>query len=286
MYVNSAQVTIFKKTKFLAKQEDRHAVWEDKMPETDRIPTNLRMLLIMEVVGSSVEPMLPVEIGRAVGLSKQTVHRLCNTLLEEGFLVRAEHQKGLRPGRRMRLLASGVLHASASHVARHQVLQSLAADVGETVNFVVPEDRGMTYQDRVETDWPFRIQLPIGTHVPFHCTASGKTYLASLPKAERQRLVYVMQLKEMTKNTITDPDKLLAELHEISRKGFALDREEFFDGMVAIAVPILDSAKRYCASVACHAPNQRMSVEEALTHKDRLMEASRELSATLFGADT
>ena len=255
------------------------------MSETDRIPTNLRMLLIMEVVGSAPEPMLPVEIGRAVGLSKQTVHRLCNTLLDEGFLVRAEHQKGLRPGRRMRLLASGVLHASASHVTRHQVLMGLASDVGETVNFVVPEDRGMTYQDRVETDWAFRIQLPIGTHVPFHCTASGKTYLASLPKAERQRLVHVMQLKEMTKNTIVDPEKLLVELQEIARKGYALDREEFMDSMIAIAVPVLDGAKRYCASLAFHGPIQRISIEDAIAHKDRMIEASNKLTKTLFGAE-
>ncbi|MEP5760672.1 MAG: IclR family transcriptional regulator [Litoreibacter sp.] len=253
------------------------------MTETDRIPTNLRMLLIMEVVGTSTEPMLPVEIGRAVGLSKQTVHRLCNTLLDQGFLVRAEHQKGLRPGRRMRLLSSGVLHASAAHVTRHQVLAGLAADVGETVNFAVPEDRGMTYQDRVESDWPFRIQLPVGTHVPFHCTASGKTYLASLPKAERTRLVKVMQLKDATPNTITDADELLAELHEISRSGYALDREEFIEGLVALAVPVLDGANRYCASIAFHAPCQRMSIENAIRHKDRMVAASKSLTNALFG---
>jgi DNA-binding IclR family transcriptional regulator len=184
----------------------------------------------------------------------------------------------------MRLLASGVLHASASHVTRHQVLMALATDVGETVNFVVPEDSGMTYQDRVETDWPFRIQLPVGTHVPFHCTASGKTYLASLPKAERQRLVHVMQLKKMTDNTITNPEKLLAELQDISRKGYALDREEFIDGMVAMAVPVLDGSKRYCASIAFHGPSQRLTIESAIAQKDRIIEASRELTETLFGA--
>lgn len=257
---------------------------KNNVAESNRIPTNLRMLRIMEVVGESTEPLLPVEIGRAMGLSKQTVHRLCNTLLDEGFLVRAEHQKGLRPGRRMRILASGVLHASVNHMARRQVLQSLASEVGETVNFVVPEDRGMTYQDRVETEWAFRIQLPVGTHVPFHCTASGKTYLASLPKAERQRLVHVMQLTEMTPNTITDPDALLAELQEISRKGYALDREEFFDGMIAIAVPVLDPSGRYCASVAFHAPVQRVTIEDAVETRELMLATSRRLSDVLFGA--
>lgn len=225
---------------------------------------------------------MPAEIARALDLSKQTIHRLCNTLLEEGFLVRAEHQKGLRPGRRMRLLASGVMSASAVHIARHQVLSKLAAEVRETVNFVVPDARGMTYQDRVETDWPFRIQLPVGTHVPFHCTASGKAYLASLPKAERARLVHVMQLKAETQNTITDPNQLLNELQDIALQGYSLDREEFIDGMVAIAVPVLDGTKRFCASVAVHGPTQRMSVEAALSQKDRLLEASKTLTAALF----
>ena len=64
-------------------------------------------------------------------------------------------------------MASGILHASRLHIARHQILQDVAATVGETVNFVVPEDAGMSYFDRVETDWPFRVQLPVGTHVLF-----------------------------------------------------------------------------------------------------------------------
>ena len=240
---------------------------------------------MMEVVGGSPEALTPAEIGRQMGLSKQTVHRLCRTLIEEGFLVRDERQRGLRPGRRMRLLASGALHASAVHVARHQVLAALAQTVGETVNFVVPEDRGMVYQDRVETDWPFRIQLPVGTHVPFHCTASGKAYLASLPRAERQRLVHVMQLDRMTPSTVTDPAALLAELNEISRKGYALDREEFIEGMVAIAVPVFDGAKRYCASLAFHGPTQRITLEDAVARRDLLFETSAKLSHTLFGTD-
>ncbi|MEM9584291.1 MAG: IclR family transcriptional regulator [Pseudomonadota bacterium] len=249
-----------------------------------RIPTNLRTLLILEAVGAQTEPMSPAEIGRKIGLPKQTTHRLCNTLLEEGFLMRDERGRGLRPGRRARMMGQGVVHASSSHVARHQVLQELASHIGETVNFVVPEDRGMSYQDRVETDWPFRIQLPVGTNVPFHCTASGKTYLASLPKAERRRLVHVMHLEKHTEATIIDPDDLLAELQDISRQGYAVDRCEFYDGMTAIAVPVLDPTGRYCASVAFHAPEQRVSIEDAVTRVDVLLSTSKKLTDTIFSS--
>ena len=248
-----------------------------------RIPTNLRTLLILEAIGADTEPMSPAEIGRAIGLPKQTTHRLCNTLLEEGFLTRDERGRGLRPGRRSRMMGAGLVYSSASHVTRHQVLMELADKVGETVNFVVPEDRGMSYQDRVETDWPFRVELPVGTNVPFHCTASGKTYLASLPKAERRRLVNVMYLEQKTKNTITDPDELLRELAEVAKQGYALDREEFFDGMIAIAVPVIDNAGRYNASLAFHGPSLRISLEDAIGHRDLMFSASQKLTDTIFG---
>ena len=253
------------------------------MEDTSRIPTNLRTLLILEAVGLTPDPMSPAEIGRAIGLPKQTTHRLCNTLLEERFLIRDERGRGLRPGRRARMMGQGVVHSSSSHVARHQVLMELANQVGETVNFVVPQDRGMAYQDRVETDWPFRVELPVGTNVPFHCTASGKTYLASLPKAERHRLVNVMHLEKKTANTITDPKALLHELADIAKQGYATDREEFLEGMIAIAVPVLDASGRYCASVAFHGPKLRVTEAQAIEKADLMFETSKKLTETIFG---
>lgn len=250
--------------------------------QDSRIPTNLRALMILEIMGQQSEPMTAAEIGREIGLPKQTAHRLCNTLADEGFLVR--EAGGLRPGRRARLMASGILHASTSHIARHQILRRLAAKMGETVNFVVPEEQGMSYKDRVETDWPFRVQLPIGSHVPFHCTASGKTFLATLRRAERVRLVHAIRLDPHTPNTITDPGDLLDELSRIARRGYALDKEEFVEGMAAIAVPIRDPSGRYLASIGVHGPAQRFPAETAATWAPVMNEAARDLAKVICDA--
>ncbi len=240
-------------------------------------------MLILEAMGEQREPLSAADIGRLVGLPKQTAHRLCNTLVEEGYLARDEARGHLRPGRRARHMSNGILHASTSHIARHQILRYVADKVGETVNFVVPEDQGMSYKDRVETNWAFRIQLPVGSHVPFHCTASGKTFLATLPAAERKRLVNVLALDPLTPNTITSPDKLLAELKTISRRGFALDNEEFVDSMVAVAVPVRDTSGRYVASLAVHGPIQRMAIAELPNLSPILSEASGRLTEVIFG---
>ncbi|MEM8760141.1 MAG: IclR family transcriptional regulator, partial [Pseudomonadota bacterium] len=203
---------------------------------------------------------------------------LCNTLADEGFLAREGAGTRLRPGRRLRAMASGTLNGSHLHIARHQVLRKLSEAVGETVNFVVPEPKGMRYRDRVETGWALRIQLPIGSNVPFHCTASGKTFLASLPQAARERMVRTLSLEKLTPNTITDISALLDELAEIDAQGFAMDREEFMEGMIALAAPIHDRDGRYAASIAFHAPLLRLEVDAALAHRQTLLDAAMALS--------
>jgi DNA-binding IclR family transcriptional regulator len=251
------------------------------MSDGERIPTNLRTLMILEILGRSDLPMTPTEINAQLGLPKQTVHRLCATLVETGFLAYSLDGKRLRPARRSRLIASGILFASRIHIARRQILEDVSRKVGETVNFVVPEQDGMSYLDRVETDWAFRVQLPIGTSVPFHCTASGKTFLAGLHRATRLRMVRSIELKRMTAKTLTDPDALLAELEQIARQGYAIDNEEFVDGMIAIAVPVLDRKKRFIAALATHGPTMRLNPKNLLERMPILLEAAERLTVAL-----
>ena len=232
----------------------------EKEINESRIPTNLRTLLILEVIGRSDDAMTATEINDEIGLPKQSVHRLVATLEKEGFLNREPGGKRYRPSRRLRLMGAGLLHASRFHITRHQVLQTVASKVQEAVNYVVPEETGMNYLDRIETNWPFRVQLPVGTNVPFHCTASGKCFMASLSKAARYRFVLGLNLERWTNKTFINSEELLIELEKIAKQGYAIDDEEFMDGMRAISVPVTDNTGRFVAALAFHGPSQRLSV--------------------------
>ena len=221
----------------------------------DKTPPNIRLLRIVEILSKHGKPISPTELNAELGLPKQSIHRLCNTLIETGFLEKSERK--LRPSARLLSIASGLGRLGVEHMGCHQILQNISAEFGETVNLVRPEKAGMMYIDRVETNWPFRVLLPIGTHVPFHCTASGKTYLASLPKAKRAAIIASLDLVKLTDNTIISVDRLEDEIAQIRKQKFALDRGEFYDGMVAVAVPILDNEDRYFGALAVHGPSNR-----------------------------
>ncbi len=244
-----------------------------------QIPTNLRLLLLLEEVAKAGVPVTPSVINETMKLPKPTIHRLFATAEAEGFLQRDIDGRSYSPGRRMRILAINTLSSERIRTVRLAVLKSLALAVGETCNLAIPEREGMFYLDRVETHWPLRIQLPVGTEVPFHCTASGKMYLSTLRPDYLDRFLKNNELRRQTDKTITDPALLREELAKTRERGYATDDQEFMPGMSAIAVPILDDRGRLLSTLSIHAPEQRVQVAELTKHLETLRDAADELAA-------
>jgi len=212
------------------------------------------------------------------------LHRLVQSLVDNRYLERQGRRYS--PSKQLSNMANGILHFAPNLHARHRILTQLSADSGETVNFVMPMEDGMTYVDRVDTNWPFRILLPIGSSVPFHCTASGKTYLASIRGDQRRRFLAGLTLDQHTENTHTSTATLETELKVIRRQGYALDDEEFFDNMYAIAVPVFDLQGRFHAALATHGPKQRFNKDQAMALVDRLKDYSAQITALTFASLT
>lgn len=225
--------------------------------------------------------MTPTEINQKLGLPKPTIHRLFATLEAEGFLQREIDGRSYAPGRRLRKMSTGVLSSLRVRTARLSILNALAEKIGETCNISVPDRDAMIYIDRVETKWPLRIQLPIGTNVPFYCTASGKMYLSMLKKAHLERYLGSVKFEQQTPATITDKASLFSEIRKTKEQGFAQDNEEFMEGMIALAVPIIDVHGRLVSTLSFHAPTQRLSLQQAYAYLDDLNEAAEELSQLL-----
>jgi len=251
--------------------------------ESDKaIPTNLRLLLLLEEIARVGVPMTPTAANEVLGLPKPTIHRLFHRLEEEGFLQRDIDGRSYSAGQRLRKMSANVLSSTRLRTVRLTILNALTEDVGETCNIATPDRDGMVYIDRVETKWPLRIQLPIGTTVPFHCTASGKMYLSTLPPRHLSKYVSSAELDAPTSQSLTNPDKIIAEIEKIRQNDFSTDDEEFMDGMVAIAVPIRDDLGRLMSTLSIHAPTQRTSLETMRGHLDRLRQASTDLAEMLL----
>ncbi|MCV3270767.1 IclR family transcriptional regulator [Roseobacter sinensis] len=243
-----------------------------------QIPTNLRLLVLLEEVAKAGVPVTPTALKDTLNLPKPTLHRLFNTAEAEGFLQRDVDGRSYGPGPRLRQLSVHTASSQRIRTVRLAILRSVAEKIGETCNIATPDRDGMTYLDRVETHWPLRIQLPVGTQVPFYCTASGKMYLSSLRPAYFDRYLSAATIESHAPGTMTDKSTLKAEIEATRKRGYSMDNQEFMEDMVAIAVPILDDRKRLVSTLSVHAPLQRHNIDTLSRHIDDLRAASQELS--------
>lgn len=253
----------------------------DTREKETQIPTNLRLLFLLEEVARRGVAVKPSDLIESLGLAKPTVHRLLQTAEAEGFLQRDLDGRSYGPGPRLRELSVNTVSSEHLRTARLAILRGVADEIGETCNLAIPDREGMIYLDRVETEWPLRIQLPIGTQVPFHCTASGKMYLSTLRQNTLDGFLSARKLNPNTQKTITDPEALRAEILGIAQKGYSTDDEEFMPGMTAIAVPVLDKHNRLVATLSVHAPTQRHEMQSLVQFLSLLQFGASKLSGLL-----
>ena len=240
-----------------------------------------RSLRLLGLLAEQGRPMSLAELAQGLNLPKATVHRLCSQLMDTGHLARDVDERSFSVGPTLRRLAFDTLNNGVVRGLRHAVLAALVREVGETCNFTTLDGARVLYLDRVEAQWPLRLTLDVGSHVPLHCTASGKLFLAMMPAAQRKALIDQLDFPRMTANTLVDAAALRAECTRIAEQGYAHDREEFIAGLVAIAVPVRDAQGTTRAALAVHGPTARLSPEVALAALPALHAAAARMAALL-----
>ncbi len=248
----------------------------------DNSSATLRAIAVLETIVRADRPVSLTEVMTDVDLPKPTAYRILTLLEHSGLLLREPGGKRYIAGARLARLGVEVLMNSSVRGSRHAILQRLVDDLGETCNFTTLDGSEVVYLDRVETASPLRVNLQPGSHVPLHCTASGKLFLAMLPGAQRGKLLDHLPLASFTENTITERARLEQALARIRRDRVSTDDEEYLAGLVCVAVPVSAPDGRACASVAVHAPVARMPLARALEHVPTLRRAAEALTATLF----
>ena len=240
-----------------------------------------RSLRLLSLLANAGRALSLADLAAQLGLPKGTAHRICTQLLAGGFLARDVDERSFIVGPALRRLAFDTLNHGVVRGLRHELLAELVAKVGETCNFTTLDGAQVLYLDRVEAQWPLRLTLDVGSHVPLHCTASGKLFLAQMPQPARDALIAQLPLPKMTRNTIVAAKSLRAECERIAEQGYACDREEFIAGLIAVAVPVRSADGVSRAAIAVHAPVARLSLADALLRLPALRGAATKMRALL-----
>jgi len=120
----------------------------------------------------------------------------------------------------------------------------LAKLFGMNVHVAIPSQ--LHPHEVMTIDRIYSIQSPplvqrVGFRIPMHCSGVGKAIFAFLEPEKRARILKEMALVKYTRNTLTDPRRLRAELDQIRKQGFAQDRAEMYENVHCVAVPVFQN---------------------------------------------
>lgn len=249
------------------------------MSTQEKQSTLIRGIQILEHIVAKEQPVSSVYIANELGLPKPTVHRIAQQLEQHGLIKRELGGRSFVGGKRLQNLATATMRNSTYGAHRKVVMRELSEEVDETCNLTMLAGNEIVYLDRVESNWPFRIHLPVGSHLPLHCTATGKLFLANMQKSNRSGLIHGAPLARYTDLTISDPEVLEQQLQQIKQDGVGCDTGEYLDGMVAIAVPVINGNGKMDLALAIHSPSARKSLDELRQYLPLLRAAAGRLAA-------
>ena len=202
----------------------------------------VRSLRLLEEIAASAETGL-IELTRRTGLSPSTTHRLLATLIECGYVVQGPNSNRYRLGHRVAALSGSIDDRLARlRAAARPSMSRLRDEYDETTNLSVLDGHNLVYVDQLGSSRAVRMFTRIGSHVPAYATGSGKAMLAFSPESLLEELYATEPYEQFAPNTVTSAERLREELERIRGRGYALDREEYDEGVVCVAAPIFNHA--------------------------------------------
>jgi len=228
------------------------------MSTTNNIQSVERAFAILELFSDRKDELSLSEIAAAMGLNKSTAFGITNTLANLGYLCQCEDSHKYALGLKILTLSDSVKMSNIIIRYVHPYLESLTEKLQETTHCAIESNNTVIYLDKVASNSSIYINTQVGTKNYMHCTGVGKCLLAYLPP-EKQERIFQSKLKTMTYNTITNVERLKAELSNIRKNGYALDNEEIEIGLSCVAVPVFSSAGKVAFTISASGPTPRIN---------------------------
>ncbi len=209
----------------------------------------------LEVLGLFVIfPVLTVtEISKKLGYPKSTISGLLKTFSKYEIVEKGK-DNAFRLGIKTFELGFRYLNGMEIHTVARLWAERLSNEEQEPIHLAIRRGTNIYIILDVQPPSSYMAILQTGMNIPAHSTALGKVLTAQLSDKELDAFLE-MPLDRLTAHTIVEPEKLRAELKDVKKAGYAIDREESLHGLVCISAPIFQSDGHVIAAISISSMN-------------------------------
>ncbi|WP_169853313.1 IclR family transcriptional regulator [Anaerohalosphaera lusitana] len=245
------------------------------------VPNLERALEILELLSEHGEGLSLTSVVEKLGYPKNSVFRITKTLLDRGYLRRADDTKVFTLTHKMLTLGYGAVSEYSLVEKSLDIMRELRDEVRETVLIGILSGTYGVVLEQVVGSHLFKFMVNPGRRFPLHASAPGKAMWAFLPAREREMLLERVELKRYNDNTITDKGAMHEELDRVREAGYAIDRAEEVEGVRCVGAAVLDQHGYPVASIWSTGPSERMEKAGLEEAGRKTVEYARQISRRL-----
>ena len=246
---------------------------KDGPPGGSRVPAVVRAATILRLLAAEPSGLGVNEISRRAGIVFSTCYHVLRTLADEGFVTFDRKKKTYQTDIGLLTLVHGMIAANDYPRVVQPILDKLARDHLVTALAVETIGRDRMVVAAV-TPAPRLISLDVnvGSLFPSFIGATGRCAAAASGLSRDELQARFAQLRWERAPKFED---WYAEVEEVGRGSFAIDRGDYIRGLTSIATLLPYRAPHATRSIALIGFDHHMTEQVIPQLKDSLLEASR-----------
>ena len=202
-----------------------------------RVPAVDKCFRILEFLAASKHPLGVTELSYALGYHKSTVFNIIYTLVDLGFLETAPENKVLLGSKLFALgREAGADFLLISKI--HPYLEEINRKTKLSVFLGRSDGLKAVIVDKVDSPYDIKVSSEMGIKIPLTAGAGGKVLLSQLPENRLDKILSGDKFKKFTPFSLTDRKQFKNRVKKVRKEGFALDDEEYIEGIRALAIPL------------------------------------------------
>jgi IclR family KDG regulon transcriptional repressor len=242
------------------------------------VPALEKCFQILDLFARSGRPLGISEIANRLNYHKSTVFNIVYTLNNLGILENGYRNK-FTLGTQLYVLGkaagreSGLIHTVRPYLEEITEKTKLTAFLG-----ILSKGRVLIV-DKVDSPYGIRVSSEVGLSIPLLAGATGKVFLSQMSDDEVDRVLSQREMKKYTASTCSDATGFKQMIKEARERGVAIDKEEYIEGIRAIAIPLRISRGKLLAAIWVVGLNSQLTDDLIPRYSLLLREIGAEIEA-------
>ena len=197
-----------------------------------------KSLKLIDTLSKNPQGLSLSHLSEILSYPKSTTHHILSTLLPYDYVSQNQETKKYSLGFKFLSIGKVILDSLDVRKTAYEHLRGLQEKCKEAVHLAILRNGKVIYIDKIDKQGGLSLATYIGFRTDPHAAAGGKVLLSELSRKEIIDIYRQRPLKTYGKNTINSIPRLFEELEKIKKQGYAIDDEEYYEGIRCIAAPI------------------------------------------------